>query len=93
MGTERRERQKANRQIKHETVQKQVRRRNVTRKGVIIAIAGVAVFIALVLIAVLGGDDDDTQTPTTTVAAAVPTDATDTTDASDTTVLTETTDA
>ena len=54
MGTERRERQKANRNIKQQAVAKQERRSNLTRRGVIIAAIAVAIFLALILIAVIG---------------------------------------
>ena len=59
MGTERRERQKANRQLKQAEAAKYERRSTVKRKAFIIGGAAVAIFAALVLIAVLFNDDDN----------------------------------
>jgi negative regulator of sigma E activity len=82
VGTERRERQKANRQLKQHEVAKQERRSHLTRRGIMIALAAGVIFVALVLIAVfVGNDDDNDNPPTTTVAATETTVSSETTGA------------
>ncbi|MET0325230.1 MAG: peptidylprolyl isomerase [Ilumatobacteraceae bacterium] len=75
MGTEKRERQKANRQLKYEQQAKEQQRRKLTRT-IVIGVAAVVGVLALVLFLalVVGGDDDD-DTPTTTNAPATTTAA------------------
>ena len=67
MGTEKRERQKANRALKHQQQQQQVSRRKLYRK-VGIGVAAVAALVLFVWIAsnVVGGDDEP-STPVTPV--------------------------
>jgi cyclophilin family peptidyl-prolyl cis-trans isomerase len=72
VGTEKRERQKANRQLKYEQQAKEQQRRKLTRT-VVIGVAAVVGVLALVLFLALvvgGDDDDDTPATTTTVAAS-----------------------
>ena len=86
MGTERRERQRANRQLKQHEVAKQERRSHLTRRGIISAIAAGLIFVALVLIAVfVGNDDDNDNPPAATETTATETTATETTEAPSTT--------
>ena len=71
MGTEKRARQKANRQLKYEQEVKQAQRQKVTRRAVVVAIILVVV-VGLVAVAslILGDDDDggDTLTAGTSVS-------------------------
>lgn len=78
MGTERRQRQKANRQQRIQDLDKQVRRQNVTRKGMLIGLGVAALFVGLVLVAVLGGDDGGDDDPPVTTSGAVTDTAEDT---------------
>lgn len=76
MGTEKRARQKANRQLKYEQVAKQEQRHKLTRRVVIGAVAVVALLgVVLFLAWIAGGDDDgdDTLTPATDVSVAAST--------------------
>ena len=67
MGTEKRERQKANRALKHQQQQQQVSRRKLFRK-VAIGVVAIAALIAFVWVAsTVVGDDDEPSTPITTV--------------------------
>ena len=67
MGTEKRERQKANRALKHQQEQQAVSRRKLYRK-VAIGVAAVAALVLFVWIASnFVGDDDDPNTPVTPV--------------------------
>lgn len=69
MGTEKRERQKANRQLKYQQEAKEQQRKTLTRRiviGVIAVVGGVA--FVLFLAWAFGADDDDTPTPPPTVA-------------------------
>lgn len=70
MGTDKRERKKANRELRREEerrAEQRVRsRRKVIRIGIIVAIA--AAFLVVIAL-VFGGGGDDESTPTTTVAA------------------------
>ena len=65
MGTEKRERQKANRALKHQQEQQAVSRRKLYRK-VAIGVAAVAALVLFVWIASnIVGDDDEPSTPVT----------------------------
>jgi ferric-dicitrate binding protein FerR (iron transport regulator) len=67
VGTEKRERQKANRALKHQQQQQAVSRRKLYRK-VAIGVVAVAALIAFVWIAsTVVGDDDEPSTPVTPV--------------------------
>jgi hypothetical protein len=67
VGTEKRERQKANRALKHQQQQQAVSRRKLYRK-VAIGVVAVAALIAFVWIASnVVGDDDEPSTPVTPV--------------------------
>jgi len=71
VGTEKRERQKANRQLKYEQQAKEQQRRKLTRT-IMIGVAAVVGGLALVLFlawAFNRGDDDDTPATATTLAA------------------------
>ena len=73
MGTAKRERQKANRQMRLEELAKQARKEKSKRFGLRIAI-GIGAVIALVgLIYLVGGDDDKSTTAATTTTTADPT--------------------
>jgi cyclophilin family peptidyl-prolyl cis-trans isomerase len=75
VGTEKRERQRANRQLKYQQQAREVQRKRQTRKFVLGG-AAVAGLLALVLfLAWLGNRGDDDETPTTTTAAASATTA------------------
>ena len=82
MGTAKRERQKANRQLRLEELAKQARKQKSKRFGLRIGI-GLAVVVAIVAAVSLLGDDDEAATPATTaestvastVPACVPADA------------------
>lgn len=96
MGTERRERQRANRQLKQQEVAKQARRSHLTRRGVLIAIAAGVIFVALIVIAIaMGGDDADDAPPVTTAATetSVVTETTEAGEQTDATAAVETTAA
>lgn len=81
MGTERRERQKANRLVRQEELARQGKRRSFARRGIIVGTVLAIAFAAAVLIAVIGGGGDDEQPTTTTApAAAVATEPSETTD-------------
>ena len=73
MGTAKRERQKANRQLRLEELAKQARKDKTKRFSLRVGLALVSV-VALVGVLYLlnGGDDDSTVAGTTTVAATVP---------------------
>jgi hypothetical protein len=77
VGTERRERQKANRQIRQEELAKQERKRTMTRRAVLIGV-GVAVvlLIAVLLSIIAGGDDGDDDDPPASTAPAAAVDST-----------------
>lgn len=67
MGTEKRERQKANRALKHQQQQQAVSRRKLYRT-VAIGVAAVAALVVFVWIAsTVVGDDDEPSTPITPV--------------------------
>jgi cyclophilin family peptidyl-prolyl cis-trans isomerase len=73
VGTEKRERQKANRQLKYEQEAKQAQRKKLTKRvviGIIAAVVGVA-FVLFLAFAFGGGDDDDVITPATTPDSVV----------------------
>jgi peptidylprolyl isomerase len=73
VGTAKRERQKANRQMRLEELAKQARKEKSKRFGLRIAI-GIGAVIALVgLIYLVGGDDDKSTTAATTTTTADPT--------------------
>ena len=89
MGTEKRERQKANRALKHQQEQQAASRRKLYRR-IAIGVAGVAALVLFVWIASnVVGDDDEPVTPVT-IPATIADDSVDTTvdTASDTTVAT-----
>lgn len=67
MGTEKRERQKANRALKHQQMEQQASRRKYIRYGVIAVVAIVGVFLIAWIASNFVGDDDP-ATPTDTVA-------------------------
>lgn len=73
MGTEKRERQKANRALKHQQEVKAAARRSLVRK-VVIGVAAVAAVVVLVWIAstIVGGSDDDNPTTPVTLPEVVP---------------------
>jgi hypothetical protein len=84
VGTEKRERQKANRALKHQQQQQQVSRRKLYRK-VAIGVVAVAALIAFVWIASnVVGDDDEPSTPITPVTLPEPIDTVDDTVPADT---------
>lgn len=98
VGTEKRERQKANRAKRQEEQAKAARASAVKRNVVRWVIVAVAALGAVVLIAWIGGafDGDDDETPTTTIAAVtLPAEITtpDTAPADTTAVTTATTAA
>ena len=82
MGTEKRERQKANRALKHQQQVQAVARRKLYRK-VAIGVAGVVALVLFVWIASTVVSDDDE--PVTPPIATVPVDTLDTTTADTTT--------
>jgi cyclophilin family peptidyl-prolyl cis-trans isomerase len=69
VGTEKRERQRANRQLKHQQQVKVEQRRKTTRRGIIGAVVVAGGVALVVLIAAIGGafsgDDGDETTPST----------------------------
>jgi cyclophilin family peptidyl-prolyl cis-trans isomerase len=72
VGTEKRERQKANRQLKYEQQAKDVSRQRFTKRLLIGGGAAVALLIFILVLAWLvnrNSDDDDTTTPTTAATA------------------------
>ncbi len=71
MGTAKRERQKANRQLRLEELAKQARKQKSKRFGLRLGI-GLAVVVAIVAAVSLLGGDDETATPATTVESTVP---------------------
>jgi hypothetical protein len=74
VGTEKRERQKANRALKHQQQQQAVSRRKLYRK-VAIGVVAVAALIAFVWIASnVVGDDDEPGTPVTPATLPEPVD-------------------
>ncbi|MET0145053.1 MAG: peptidylprolyl isomerase [Ilumatobacteraceae bacterium] len=69
MGTEKRERQKANRQLKYEQQAKQVQRQRLTKRVIVgIVAAVVAVGFVIFLALAFGDSDDDSPTPATEVS-------------------------
>ncbi len=95
MGTDKRERQKANRQLKYEQQAKDVSRKRLTKRVLIGGGAAVGLLLFILVLAFLvnrNSDDDDTSTATTVAAAATSAPAT-TTGASTTAVSTGSTTA
>jgi len=91
VGTEKRERQKANRQLRLEELAK-VEKQRKTRKRLIFVVGGVAIAVLLALgFSIFGGDDDGEAQSTTTVASGDAVDPSATTAAGGTTVPGETT--
>jgi len=87
VGTEKRARQKANRQLKRQQQAKQEQRQKLSRRIIVGGVAAVALLALVLFLAWLaggGGDDDDTVTPVTVPA----TDAVDDTTVEDTTAAT-----
>jgi ferric-dicitrate binding protein FerR (iron transport regulator) len=79
VGTEKRERQKANRALKHQQQVQAVARRKIYRK-VAIGVAAVVALLLLVWIASnLVGDDDEPRTPPATLPTTTPATTPDTT--------------
>jgi ferric-dicitrate binding protein FerR (iron transport regulator) len=77
VGTEKRERQKANRALKHQQEQQAASRRKLYRK-IAIGVAGVAALVLFVWIAsTVVGDDDEPVTPVT-IPATIADDPVDT---------------
>jgi peptidyl-prolyl cis-trans isomerase B (cyclophilin B) len=86
VGTEKRDRQRANRQLKYEQLAKVEQRRKLTRRiviGVVAVVGGVGLVLGIAALSGAGGDDDDTA-PTsvplatssaTTTASTVPASA------------------
>jgi cyclophilin family peptidyl-prolyl cis-trans isomerase len=83
VGTEKRDRQRANRQLKYEQLAKQEQRRKLSRRiviGVVAAVGGVGLVLAVAWLSGAGGDDDDTAAtsvpvttgPATTIGSTVP---------------------
>jgi cyclophilin family peptidyl-prolyl cis-trans isomerase len=73
VGTEKRERQKANRQLKYEQQAKEVSRQRFTKRLLIGGGAAVALLVFILVLAWLvnrNGDDDDSTSTATTVATA-----------------------
>jgi hypothetical protein len=78
VGTEKRERQKANRALKHQQEQQAASRRKLYRK-IAIGVAAVAALVLFVWIAsTVVGDDDEPVTPVT-IPATIADDVVDTT--------------
>jgi hypothetical protein len=73
VGTEKRERQKANRALKHQQEAQSAARRSIYRK-VAIGVGAVVAIILFVWIAsnIVGGDDDDGPTTPVTLPETVP---------------------
>ena len=76
MGTEKRERQRANRQLKYQQLAKEEQRRKLTRRVVIGALAVVGGVALVIGIAWLGGAGDDDDEPSASSLPAVTTPAT-----------------
>lgn len=75
MGTEKRERQKANRALKHQQQVKAVARRKLWRK-VAMGVAAVAALVLFVWVASTFVSDDEPSTPPATLPDTVPQDTT-----------------
>jgi cyclophilin family peptidyl-prolyl cis-trans isomerase len=78
VGTEKRERQRANRQLKYQERAKVERRRKLTRRtviGAIAVVAGIALVVGIAWLGSTGGDDDNVSTATTVAGATAPTTA------------------
>ena len=93
MGTEKRERQKANRALKHQQEAKAAARRSLVKK-VVIGVAGVAALVVFVWIAstIVGDSDDDSPNTPVTLPEVVPgTDAPAATTGAPTDTATDTT--
>ncbi len=78
MGTEKRERQKANRALKQQQLEQQASRRKLLRTALIVVGAIVAVFALVWVASNFVGDDDEPTTPTP--VESVPPATTPTTD-------------
>ena len=76
VGTAKRERQKANRQLRLEQLAKEARVQKTKRTGMRIALLVGAVVVVVGLIAVFGGDDSSNTTATATTEACTPTSTT-----------------
>lgn len=70
MGTDKRERKKANRQLRLEEERKVELKRKAKRKAIRIGVIALAVVAFLVIVALIFRGDDDEATPPTTTAAA-----------------------
>jgi cyclophilin family peptidyl-prolyl cis-trans isomerase len=76
VGTEKRQRQRANRQLKYQELAKVEQRRKLTRRtviGVVAVVAGVALVVGIAWLGSAGGDDDDQSAASTLPATSVPT--------------------
>lgn len=76
VGTAKRERQKANRQLRLEQLAKDARVQKTKRTGLRISVVVGAVIVIVGLIALLGGDDSETTATTIAVETTVPGDTT-----------------
>ncbi|MGI9028615.1 MAG: peptidylprolyl isomerase [Ilumatobacteraceae bacterium] len=87
MATEKRERQRANRQLRYEMEVRDDKRRSRTRRAVIgvIAVVGGVALVLLLAWAVGRGGDDDTPSPVTTPPTVAPGSTPDSTTATDST--------
>ncbi len=73
MGTEKRERQKANRQLKYQQQAKQAQKQKLTKRVVVGVVAGVALLgFVLFLAWAFGGDDDESGTVAPATVASTP---------------------
>jgi peptidyl-prolyl cis-trans isomerase B (cyclophilin B) len=70
VGTDKRERQKANRELRRVSEQRQQRSQATKRRALRIAVIGVAAFVGVIAIAWVGGafDSQDASAPTTTIS-------------------------
>jgi peptidyl-prolyl cis-trans isomerase B (cyclophilin B) len=76
VGTEKRQRQRANRQLKYQELEKVERRRKLTRRtviGAVAVVAGVALVVGIAWLGSTGGDDDDQSAASTVPVASVAT--------------------
>lgn len=80
MGTAKRERQKANRQLRLEELAKQARKNKTKRLGLRVGLLIAAVVLLVGGISLFGGDDESTTTTTTTSTSTIAADVTTTVD-------------
>lgn len=78
MGTEKRERQKANRQIRLEQLAKEQQREQTKRRALQVGLAVAAAVVIALIFFLIGGDDDESPTDTTVATeTTVPSDSTE----------------